>query len=157
MLTVLVIVPNVFGALMSRAGGPKLAVFVRLNASARNSKYRLPPALNCLARTASTFLYPGARATPMGQLPHVPSGATANALMSSQCVMFWSDGTGSPTQLGRSLPRTPCSERARPSVTVIGKPVWAWKIPLNLQPPMMASARLDDWLAHLRPLPNGSS
>jgi len=37
-LTVDVICPNVFGALMSRAGGPKLGVLVRLNASARNSK-----------------------------------------------------------------------------------------------------------------------
>jgi hypothetical protein len=37
-LTVLVIVPKVVVLLISRAGGPKLGVFVRLNASARNSK-----------------------------------------------------------------------------------------------------------------------
>ena len=37
-LTVLVIRPNVFAALMSRPGGPKLGVLNRLNASTRNSK-----------------------------------------------------------------------------------------------------------------------
>src|SRR5262249_61813253 len=65
-LTVEVIVPKVLGALMSRAGGPKLGVLVTLNASARNSNARDPPALNRLASTASVFRYPGARATPTG-------------------------------------------------------------------------------------------
>ena len=46
--------------------------------------------------------------------------------MSSQWLMFWSAGTGSPTQLGRSLPRVPCSDGACPSITVIGKPERAW-------------------------------
>ena len=55
-LTVLVIVPNVFGALISRAGGLKLGVFVRLNASARNSKCRSPPALKRFDTAASRFL-----------------------------------------------------------------------------------------------------
>ncbi len=71
--------------------------------------------------------------------------------------MVWSDGVGSPTQLGRSLPRTPCSDRLRPSVTVIGKPERAWKMPLSRQPPMIASVSAEASLAHLRPLPNGSS
>ena len=36
-LIVVVILPKAFGALMSRPGGPKLFVLVKLNASARNS------------------------------------------------------------------------------------------------------------------------
>ena len=39
----------------------------------------------------------------------------------------------------------------------MGKPERAWKMPLNRQPPMIASVRADASLAHLRPLPNGSS
>ena len=44
-LTVFVMVPKVFGMEMSRAGGLKLGVLVRLNASIRNSAPRLAPAL----------------------------------------------------------------------------------------------------------------
>ena len=44
-------------------------------------------------------------ATPTGQLPHVPRGTRWKALMSSQWLIFWSAGTGLPTQFGRSLPR----------------------------------------------------
>jgi hypothetical protein len=82
-LTVDVICPNVFGALMSLAGGPKLGVFVRLNASARNSKWRVPPASKRLPTATSMLRYAGARATPMPQFPQVPRGARWNALMSS--------------------------------------------------------------------------
>ena len=43
-LTVFVIVPKVFGTEMSRAGGLKLGVLVRWNASIRNSAPRLAEA-----------------------------------------------------------------------------------------------------------------
>ena len=39
------------------------------------------------ARTASMFVYLGARATPIPQLPQVPSGTRSNAVMSSQRVI----------------------------------------------------------------------
>ena len=60
-------------------------------------------------------------------------------------------------QFGRSLPRTPCSDGALPSVTVIGKPVRAWKMPLTLQPPRIASTSGETSEPYVRPRPNGSS
>ena len=93
----------------------------------------------------------------MPQSPQVPSGARANALMSSQWSRFWSDGLGLPTQFGRSLPRTACSEEPRLSVTVMGNPERAWKIPLSFQPPRIAFIGPDQLLPHLRPLPQGRS
>src|SRR5437899_3264818 len=58
----------------------------------------------------------------MPQLPQVPRGARENALMSIQWLMFWSLGTGSPTQFGRSLPRCPCRAGELPSMIVMGQP-----------------------------------
>src|SRR4029450_394262 len=109
---------------------------------------------------------PGARATPTGQLPNVPRATAWNALMSSQresgvavesAVMLWFDGTGSPTQLGRSDPRSPCSERARPSVTVMGRPLRTCTIPPSFQPPSTAFVTPDQSEPNLAPRPNGSS
>jgi len=60
-------------------------------------------------------------------------------------------------QFGLSAPRSPCSERARPLITVIGRPVRAWKMRLSLQPPRTASVAPDQSEPHLCPLPNGSS
>ena len=60
-------------------------------------------------------------------------------------------------QLGRSFPRTPCSDGALPSVTVIGNPVRAWKIPLSLQPPRIASMTGDASVPQVRPRPYGNS
>src|SRR5438552_3462589 len=53
---------------------------------------------------------------PMPQLPQVPSGARAKALMSSQWVRLWLDGVGLPTQFGRSFPRVACNEDPRVAV-----------------------------------------
>src|SRR5512139_138905 len=72
-------------------------------------------------------------------------------------VMPWFEGTGSPTQFGRSLPRTAWSEEPRPSVTVIGTPVRVWKMADSFHPPRIASVSPLHSEPHFMPLPNGSS
>jgi hypothetical protein len=52
---VLVIWPNVFGALMSRAGGPKLGVFVRFERLGPELDVAPAAGVELLASTASTF------------------------------------------------------------------------------------------------------
>ena len=60
-------------------------------------------------------------------------------------------------QLGRSAPRSPCSERLRPSVTVTGSPVRAWKMPPTFHPPRIAFFAPVHSAPHVRPRPHGSS
>ena len=52
---------------------------------------------------------------------------------------------------------SPWSDRPRPSVTVMGSPVRAWKMPPSFHPPRMAFVTPDHSEPHLRPLPHGSS
>ena len=50
-------------------------------------------------------------------------------------------------QFGRSPPRTAWSDDPRPSRTVIGNPLRAWKMPATIQPPSTALVPLDPRLS----------
>ena len=77
---VLVIRPNVFGALKFAAGGLKLGWFKKLKNSARKSRYLLPPSVIFLPRDASRLNYFGARTIPTPASPKLPSAGMANAV-----------------------------------------------------------------------------
>src|SRR5262245_46085308 len=81
---VLVIRPNVFGALKFDAGGLKLGWFRNLKNSARKSTYLLPASGNFFPRDTSRLPYFGARTIPTPALPKLPCAGIANAVSSNQ-------------------------------------------------------------------------
>ena len=128
---------------MSRAGGPKLGWLSTLNASTRNSRVARTAERRSASRARGRGSCSPARAPrPPGSCRTCPSGAAAKRVDVEPADRA-TDRAGfqSPTQLGRSDPRSPCSDRARPSVTVIGRPERAWKMPAE---PPAAEQRVGD-------------
>ena len=143
----LVITPNVLGTEMSRAGGPKLGWL--------SSVERLDPELE---RSAAPPIVEALREHEVDVLvarrPRDADRAVAERAERHRCEGVDVEPVGRSTgrtapdrrrSSGRSAPRSPCSERARPSMTVIGRPVRAWKMPPSFQPPRSA-------FVHARPV-----
>src|SRR4029453_9471258 len=132
---VLVIRPNVFGALKFTAGGLKLGWFRKLKNSARKSTYLLPESGNFLPSDTSRLKYFGARTIPTPASPKVPGAGMGNAVSSSHGPIFWFAGLPSPIRLGRAAPRGPCNETSV-AVTVIGNPECQETMPRIFHPPI---------------------
>ena len=78
-LTVPVMSPKVLKSLKFRAGGAKLGWLVKLKNSARKSKKLFSVTWNFFPTPKSQLAKPGARMTPTGEFPNVPSAALAKA------------------------------------------------------------------------------
>src|SRR5262245_39172760 len=142
----------------------KFAWFRMLKASALNCKFNLSFRGIRLNNDMSRFQNPGPVNLPRDTLPKVPVAGNRKALGSKYRPVFLNPSTPRitfPLKAGftrgtSGIRESPFPDWLTPTTGVMGKPLWALKMPFHCQLPISLSTNPVAPLPKARPLPNGS-